>query len=104
MRLAYVLAPVLLASSARAQVVDRRYAEEPTNGVALPLAPLAGEHDARTVALNPGGLSLLRGPELALALDIEDLAVASSAGQGFGVYGANAIGGGVLPRLGVGFG
>src|SRR5690349_4440893 len=104
MRLAYVLGPLLVASAAAAQGVDRRYAEEPTGGVAMPLTPLAGEHDARTVAVNPGGLSLLRGPELALALDVEDLDVAPTTGQGFGVYAANAIGGGFLPRIGTGFG
>jgi protease-4 len=104
MRLAYVLAPVLIASSASAQAVDRRYAEEPTGGVAIPLTPLAGEHDARAVVVNPGGLSLLRGPELALALDVEDLDVATSGGQGFGAYAATAIGGGIVPRFGLGVG
>jgi len=46
---------MLLTSVASAQGVDRRYAEEPTGGMALPLAPLAGEHDARAVTVNPGG-------------------------------------------------
>jgi hypothetical protein len=58
------------ASTANAQGVDRRYVEEPTDGIALPTAPLAGEFDGRTVATNPGGLPLVRGKELALALQL----------------------------------
>ena len=48
----------------------------------LPMTPLAGEHDARAVSANPGGLALIRGTELALALDLEDPDVATSAGPG----------------------
>lgn len=87
---------------ASAQSVDRRYAEEPTGGLMLPATPLAGEHDARAVVVNAGGLGLLRGPELALALDLQDPDVATSAGQGFGAYLATSGGGGVLPRYGIG--
>jgi protease-4 len=89
---------------AHAQSVDRRYAEEPTGGLAMPVAPLAGEHDGRAVVLNPGGLSLLRGPELALALELQDEDVATSAGPGFGGYIATSGGGTILPRYGVGMG
>lgn len=77
---------------------------DPTDGVALPLAPLAGEHDARTVSVNPGGLPLVRGTELALALNLEDPDVATSTGQGFGAFVASSIGGGILPRLAWGLG
>ncbi|HEY5927232.1 MAG TPA: signal peptide peptidase SppA [Kofleriaceae bacterium] len=98
------VAHVVAGSIAYAQSVDRRYAEEPTGGLALPTTPLAGEHDARAVVMNPGGLSLLRGPEIALALDLEDETVASSAGPGFGGYLATSGGGTILPRYGVGFG
>ncbi|MBX3156565.1 MAG: signal peptide peptidase SppA [Deltaproteobacteria bacterium] len=91
-------------STARAQAVDRRYAEEPTDGLALPTAPLAGEYDARVVAMNPGGLSLVRGTELALVLNIENPDVATSSGQGFGTYVAMAGGGKLLPRFGLGLG
>ncbi|MBA3394753.1 MAG: signal peptide peptidase SppA [Deltaproteobacteria bacterium] len=83
---------------------DRSYAEEPTDGMALPTAALAGEHDGRVVATNPGGLPLVRGTELALALNIEDPDVATSAGQGFGAFLALAGGGGLLPRFGLGLG
>src|SRR5262245_44384619 len=100
-----VIAPVLAGSAvAHAQSVDRRYAEEPTGGLELPTTPLAGEYDARTVVMNAGGLPLLRGPELALALDLEDSDVANSAGPGFGAYIATSGGGTLLPRYGLGFG
>ena len=95
---------LLVASAAHAQGVDRRYAEEPTGGIAMPTTPLAGEHDARAVTYNPGGLALLRGTEAAIALTVEDLDVASSAGQGFGTYIASSGGGGLLPKFGVGLG
>ncbi|HWO19333.1 MAG TPA: signal peptide peptidase SppA [Kofleriaceae bacterium] len=92
------------AGTARAQGVDRRYVEEPTGGIALPTAPLAGELDGRAVATNPGGLPLVRGTELALALSVEDPDVATSAGQGFGAFVAMSGGGGLLPRFGLGLG
>ena len=109
-RCSLLVAPVvpavlsLLTSVASAQGVDRRYAEEPTGGMALPLAPLAGEHDARAVTVNPGGLALVRGLELALALGLEDPDVATSAGPGVGLFAASAFGGGILPRLALGVG
>jgi len=105
MRIAAVAAVVVLGSvEAHAQNAERSYAEEPTDGMALPTAPLAGEHDARVVALNPGGLPLVRGSEYALALDLEDPDVATSAGQGVGAFWAMSGGGGVLPRFGLGVG
>ncbi len=85
-----------------AQGVDRRYAEEPTSGIVMPAVPLAGEHDARAVTQNPGGLPLLRGPELALALELQDPDVATSAGPGFGAFFATSGGGGIAPRFGFG--
>src|SRR5690606_24259520 len=85
-----------------AQSPDRRYVEEPTGGLGLPATPLAGEHDARAVTVNPGGLALLRGPELALALELADDDVATSSGPGFGSYVAFPGGGRVLPRFGFG--
>jgi protease-4 len=101
---ALVLVAVLSAASVARAQVGIRYAEEPTGGLALPTTPLAGEHDARAVDVNPGGLALLRGTELALALDLDDTAIATSAGQGFGVYAAGTLGGSLLPKLGVGVG
>ena len=93
---------LLAAATAHAQAVDRRYAEEPTGGLWLPGTPLAGEHDALTTTVNPGGLPLLRGPELALALDLEDPDVATTSGPGFGTYVATSFGGKLIPRSGVG--
>jgi protease-4 len=97
-----VCAVLLAAATAHAQAVDRRYAEEPTGGVYLPGTPLAGEHDALATTLNPGGLPLLRGAELALALDLEDPNVATSSGPGFGTYLATSFGGTLFPRSGIG--
>jgi len=99
-----VIAALSASATAHAQGVDHRYVEEPTQGMALPTTPLAGEHDARAVAVNPGGLALVRGNELAVALDVENPDVATSAGQGFGVFGASSLGGRLLPQVGVGVG
>jgi protease-4 len=104
MRNAVFAALVVVTATARAQGVDRRYVEEPTEGLALPMVPLAGEHDARSVAANPGGLALLRGTELALVLDIEDPDIATSAGPGVGAYAAMVVGVPLLPRFAVGLG
>ena len=90
------------AATARAQSVDRRYAEEPTGGLSLPTTPLAGEYDARAVTYNPGGLPLLWGDEAAVALNLQDASVATGAGPGFGAYVAGVGGGGLFPRLGMG--
>lgn len=98
----YLVAIATLGGVARAQSVDRRYVEEPTGGLWLPATPLAGEHDARAVVANPGGLALLRGPELALALELADEDVATSSGPGFGTYVGTSGGGGILPRYGFG--
>ncbi|HLL25949.1 MAG TPA: signal peptide peptidase SppA [Kofleriaceae bacterium] len=104
MRSSVVLAVCLHATVAHAQGALRSYAEEPTDGLALPTAPLAGEFDGRVVATNPGGLPMVRGSELALVLGLEDADVATSAGQGFGAYYALAGGGRLLPRFGLGLG
>lgn len=103
MRIVVFTALALAASgAAHAQAVERRYVEAPTGGMALPATPLAGEHDARAVTVNPGGLALIRGSELALAVDFEDSDIATSAGQGLGAFWAQAVGGRFLPRFGVG--
>lgn len=95
---------VLLAATtvAHAQGIDRRYAEEPTGGMMLPAVPLAGEHDALATTVNPGGLPLLRGPDLGLAVDLEDPDVATSGGPGFGAFFGTTLGGGILPKMGAG--
>ena len=92
----------LVGSTAHAQAVDRRYAENPTAGLALPTTPLAGESDARAVVANPAGLAPLRGSEFALGLDFEDDGVATSAGPGVGLYAGGGVGGALIPRIGWG--
>ena len=66
---AAILALLLSAQAAQAQGIDRRYLDEPTRGVTLPTTPLAGEHDARALSVNPAGLQFLRGPEALLVVD-----------------------------------
>jgi protease-4 len=102
MRFGVILAVLCAGATVVHAQVDTRYAEEPTVGLELPATPLAGEHDARAVVVNPGGVALLRGPELDLALDTEDSAHATSSGQGFGVYTALTYGGKLFPKLGQG--
>ncbi len=98
-----LLAPGV-APPAAAQVPDRRYVDEPTGGLELPATPLAGDHDPRAVVANPGGLQLLDGAGLVFAATGLDPDATASAGTGLGVYGATRLGGGLLPRLGVGAG
>jgi protease IV len=104
MRIVVIALLAALSAPAHAQTVDRRYIEEPTQGMALPATPLAGEHDARAVVVNPGGLALVRGTELALALELENTEVATGAGQGFGGFWASSFGGRILPRFALGVG
>src|SRR5689334_4354670 len=75
---------------------DRHYAEEPTEGINLPAAPIAGDADARSVALNPAGLAFAEPGEIMLALDLVDEDEASTAGSGVGAWAT------VWPGLGVG--
>src|SRR5690606_228877 len=93
---------LLAPAAALAQPSDTRYAEEPTAGVHLPTAPLAGEHDATATTVNPAGLLFLEGPHLGLALNLGRDTVATTAGEGGGVYVGAPIGGGLLPRLAYG--
>src|SRR5262245_18977690 len=92
--------------AAHAQAPSPRYAGEPTAGLALPTAGLAGEHDALSVSTNPAGLWFLGCWHLALALDTSepDEEDATRPGPGFGVFAAGAVGGGFLPRLSWGIG
>jgi len=89
---------------AHAQAVDRRYAEEPTDGLALPGTPISGDADARAVNLNSAALAYVNGPDLAVALDLENADVGTSSGPGFGIYLADSLFGGVLPKIGLGLG
>lgn len=97
--------PALVSLAAPAAVraqSDDRFAEEPTGGVHLPTAALAGEHDATATTLNPAGVLFLGGPFLNLALDLADEDAAHTASPGFGVYFATALELPVLPRVGYG--
>jgi signal peptide peptidase SppA len=95
---------IALTEAAAAQAVDRRFRDEPTGGVALPATPLAGEHDGRALSVNPAGLQFLRGPEALLVLEYADADHASAGGTGGGLILAGPVGGGLLPRLGLGVG
>jgi protease-4 len=103
---ALVTGSVLAAPAiATAQPVPfRQYEQEPTAGLHLPATPLAGEHDARAVSVNPAGLHFLRGPHLTLLWDAADEDLPSPASAGYGGFLAGAFGGGFLPRLAVGIG
>lgn len=106
-RFAVVLAlalAVVAPRGAQAQQEDRRYAAAPTDGIELPATPLAGEHDARALVANPGGLAFVRGRELLLALKLQDPDRANAPGTGGGLLWAAPAGGGLLPRLGLGLG
>jgi protease IV len=80
------IAAVIAAAGAPAAFAqaDRHYAEEPTAGINLPAAPLAGEADARGVATNPAGLAFAEAGELILAVDLVDEEEAAAAGPGIG--------------------
>ncbi len=86
----------------RAEAQDISHAEEPTGGVHLPSAPLAGQFDATTVSVNPAGLSFLESTHIALALDLARTKGAVRSGPGGGIYYAALLGGKLLPRLGFG--
>ncbi len=104
MKLLVAAALVATPALVQAQTVTRRYVEEPTAGLHLPTAPLAGDHDARALVLNPGGLQLLDGAGLTLAIDAVDADAAAAAGAGVGLYYATVSGGGLLPKFGFGLG
>ena len=56
------------------------------------------------VNLNAAGLAFLNGPELAVALDLENADVGTSSGPGFGIYVAATCSATSLPKIGVGLG
>jgi protease-4 len=92
---ALLLAPLL----ARA---DTRYAEDPTDGLALPMAPLAGDLDATTAARNPAGTPFLGGWHLGAALSALPDNRVQGTGAGWGGYFATPIAPPFLPRFGLG--
>jgi protease-4 len=104
MRFAVVLAFSCFATSAHAQAVAKQYAAPLTDGLEIPGTSISTEFDARAVTFNPGGLALLRGSEVAFALDEQDLDFATSGGPGFGAYGATVGGGDNWPRAAIGMG
>ena len=103
-RARFALVTGILCASGAAHAQSIRYAEEPTDGVALPATPMAGDQDARAVSVNPGGLWWLDGKSLAVAFGAADQARADGAGQGVGGFAGTTVGGGVFPRVAVGLG
>lgn len=81
---------------------QRQIAEEPTGGVHLPATPLGGEHDARATSVNPAGLQFVPGLSIALAIDASAEEHVTTGGPGVGLYLATPLGGGLLPRIGLG--
>lgn len=79
-----------------------RYQTEPTDGLHLPSIGIAGQQDATITAVNPAGVGLLDGPQLALALDLAREEGAVRSGPGGGIYYASSLGGTLLPRIGWG--
>jgi protease IV len=102
----WLLALAPAAALAQPQPPDAgvRYVEEPTTGVNVPAAGLAGEHDAFATVVNPGGLRFVRGLHAGLALDIEDPERATAAGQGLGLFLARSFGGELVPTQALGLG
>ncbi|WP_428268112.1 signal peptide peptidase SppA [Haliangium sp.] len=105
------LAVVVLALPALARAQgELRYEHELTDGVPLPAAGLAGEHDALATSTNPAGLRFLGDAEAALAIsrdtlpDPVDPDQAAAAGTGLGLFAALPLGGELLPRLTLGLG
>jgi protease-4 len=99
---ALVIPAVLPVASRQAAAQVR--AEEPTGGLNLPAVGLAGEPDALSVVSNPAGMQFLRGGHFMLGFDFTDRQAETGGSPGFGVYNALAVGGGLLPRLGIGLG
>jgi protease-4 len=83
---------------------DVRYVEEPTAGVNVPAAALAGEHDAFATVVNPAGLRFLRGLHGGLVLDIDDPDRTTAAGPGLGLFLARSFGGALVPTQALGLG
>jgi protease-4 len=93
------LLAVCAAHSAGAQ---ERYAEDPFEGLHLPAAPLAGDHDATATVMNPAGLPFLGGTHLEVAATSRPGEGVQSAGAGVGGYLGFPIELPLLPRLGLG--
>ena len=72
----------------------------PTAGLALPLAPLAGDHDARATVMNPGGLVFLPAWDLELSALLGR--PTRGGATGFGLHAAVPVDLPLLPRLAFG--
>lgn len=81
---------------------EHRYAEEPTTGMALPGASLAGDHDGTAVSVNPAGISFLGDYHLELAFTGLDEDRSQGPGGGLGFFAATPVALPLLPRLGFG--
>ncbi len=96
------LAAALAARPASTSADERRFAEEPTSGMALPGTSIAGDHDALAVSQNPAGLTFLGAYHLELAFSGLSEDDAQGPGAGLGFYAAAPVALPFLPRLGFG--
>lgn len=99
-----VLLLTVLLPAAPSRGEGERFAEEPTVGMQLPAAPLAGDHDATAVTQNPAGLVFLGGFHLELAYTGLDDDAAGGPGAGLGFWAAAPLALPFFPRLGFGVG
>jgi hypothetical protein len=88
--------------SSPALAQEGRFADDPTVGLTLPGAPLAGEADATSTVTNPASLTFLGGTHLALAVTGHALGGVTAGGTGIGGYLAAPLAVPFLPRLGFG--
>jgi protease-4 len=96
------LALCAVLASAPAAAQEAVFADDPTAGLSLPGAPLAGEHDATATVTNPAGLPFLGGGHLELAATGHREDGVTAGGTGFGVYAGAPLDVPFLPRLGFG--
>ena len=94
------LSIAFLAGSAAAD--PRRYADDPTDGVALPMSALSGDQDATATVLDPAGLIFLGGAHLELAGTGLRTDRVEGTGAGLGAYVGVPLAVPFLPRLAVG--
>ena len=82
---------LVVASLSLSALAQSRFAAEPTLGLSLPAQPLAGDHQATAISVNPGGLNFLRGTHFDLVLTELDPNHSPTGGRGFGAYFANTV-------------
>lgn len=93
---------LVLGSAAIADAQPKRFADDPTAGIALPATPLAGDQDATAIALNPAGLVFLGDWHVEFAITGLREAYAHAHGTGFGLYAATPLRLPLLPNVAFG--